>query len=265
MFSAIFHAVLYQPLFNIFVGLYDILPGHDVGLVIVVITVLLRLAVYPLTASSIKAQRSLQELQPKLEALKKQYAGDQQKIAQATMELYKNNKVNPFASCLPLLIQLPILIALYWVMRDGWASTNLSGSLYPFIVNPGTINPGSYWFLNLSKPNVVLAVLAGGAQYLQAKTMNRQQPPKAAGAGGKDENMMVMMNKQMLYMMPAMTVLIGFSLPAGLTLYWFWSTILMAGQQYYMAKKNPIEATNNLIGNKIENNNKTIEGEVVKK
>ncbi|MFA6547618.1 MAG: YidC/Oxa1 family membrane protein insertase [Candidatus Magasanikbacteria bacterium] len=259
MFSNIFHVILYQPLFNIFVGLYNILPGHDVGLVIVVVTVLLRLLVYPLTASSIKAQRSLQELQPKMEALKKQYAGDQQKIAQATMELYKNNKVNPFASCLPLLVQLPILIALYWVMRDGLASTDLAKSLYSFVANPGTINPVSFGFLNLSKPNVVLAVLAGVAQFLQAKTMIRQAPPKSAGEGGKDENMMAMMNKQMLYLMPAMTVLIGFSLPAGLTLYWFWSTILMAGQQYYMSKKNPVVVDIGLLDNKV------IEGEVVKK
>lgn len=260
MFSTFFHVVLYKPLFNIFVGLYNILPGHDVGLVIVVVTVMLRLAVYPLTASSIKAQRSLQELQPKLDALKKQYANDQQKMAQATMELYKNNKVNPFASCLPLLIQLPILIALYWVMRDGLASTNLAQSLYSFVPNPGVINPVSFGFFNLSKPNTILAVLAGVAQYLQAKTMNRQIPPKEAGAGGKDENMMAIMNKQMLYMMPAMTVLIGFSLPAGLTLYWFWSTILMAGQQYFMAKDKPLSATTNSL-----ETNKAIEGEVIKK
>jgi len=258
MISSIFHTILYQPLFNLFVGLYNFLPGHDVGLVIIVVTVLLRLVVYPLTSSSIKAQRSLQELQPKLEALKKQYASEQQKLAQATMELYRNNKVNPFASCLPLLIQLPILIALYWVMRDGLASTNLSGSLYPFVSNPGVINPISFGFFNLSKPNVILAILAGVAQFLQAKTMNRQVPPKEAGAGGKDENMMVIMNKQMLYMMPIMTVLIGFSLPAGLTLYWFWSTLLMALQQYYLSKKNPIVA-NSLATEKI------VEGEVVKK
>jgi YidC/Oxa1 family membrane protein insertase len=259
MFSTLFNVVLYQPLFNIFVGLYNILPGHDVGVVIIVVTVLLRLAVYPLTASSIKAQRSLQELQPKLEALKKQYAGEQQKLAQATMELYRSNKVNPFASCLPLLIQLPILIALYWVMQDGLASTNLSKSLYSFIANPGTINPISFGFLNLSKPNVILAVLAGIAQFWQAKTMNRQVPPKEAGAGGKDENMMAIMNKQMLYMMPAMTVLIGFSLPSGLTLYWFWSTVLMALQQYYMGKNESISSGSSL------GNNKVIEGEVVKK
>lgn len=260
MFSTLFHVVLYQPLFNFFVGLYNVIPGHDVGIVIIVVTVLLRVLVYPLTASSIKAQRSLQELQPKLEALKKQFAGDQQKIAQATMELYKNNKVNPFASCLPLLIQLPILIALYWVMRDGLASNNLSKELYSFVTNPGTINPVSFGFFNLSKPNVILAVLAGIAQFLQAKTMNRQPAPANAGEGAKDENMMVMMNKQMLYMMPVMTVLIGISLPAGLTLYWFWSTILMAGQQYYMTLKSK---KMEVVGSVVVPN--VIEGEVVKK
>ncbi|EKD43843.1 MAG: hypothetical protein ACD_72C00098G0004 [uncultured bacterium] len=258
MISTIFNSILYQPLFNLFVGLYNVVPGHDVGLVIIVVTVLLRLVVYPLTASSIKAQRSMQELQPKLEAIKKQYKDDQQKLAQATMELYRDHKVNPFTSCLPLLIQLPILIALYWVMQDGLASTNLTKELYSFVTNPGTINPMSFGIIDLSKASTVLAFLAGGAQFLQAKTLTRQMPPKEAGVGGKDEGMAAMMNKQMLYMMPIMTVVIGFSLPAGLTLYWFWSTILMALQQIYMNKQSKVLPA----AVKIDN---VIEGEVIKK
>ncbi len=257
MFSYLFHVALYQPLFNIFVGLYNIIPGHDVGVVIIIVTILLRIVVYPLTASSIKAQRSMQELQPKLEAIKKQYKDDQQKLAQATMELYKDHKVNPFTSCLPLLIQLPILIALYWVMRDGLASTNLSAQLYSFVSNPGTINPISFGFFNLSHPNVILALLAGGAQFLQAKTMAQKMPPKDAGEGSKDESMAVMMNKQMLYMMPVMTALIGLRLPAGLTLYWFWSTILMALQQMYISGKSKILHPDKAV-------EKVIEGEIVK-
>jgi len=255
MISSIFHAILYRPLFNFFVELYNILPGHDVGLVIIVITILLRLAVYPLTSSSIKAQRSMQMLQPKLEAIKKQYKDDQQKLAQATMELYKNHKINPLSSCLPLLIQLPILLALYWVMQDGLNSNNLGAQLYSFVSNPGKINPITFGFFNLLNPSIWLAVLAGAAQFLQAKTMTQKMPPSNAGEGSKDESMAAMMNKQMLYMMPIMTVLIGFRLPAGLTLYWFWSTILMAAQQFYLAyrdKKNPASVT-------------ALEGEVIKK
>lgn len=234
---SLFHTVLYQPIFNLFVWLYNVIPGHDVGLVILAITVLVRLALYPLTSSSIKSQRALQDLQPKMAAIKLQYPNDKQKQTQATMELYKNNKVNPLASCLPMLIQLPILIALYRVLQDGLHSKNLADSLYPFISNPGTINQISLGFLNLSLPNTILAVLAGAAQFLQAKTMTRKSPPAQAGEGAKDEAMMVMMNKQMLYFMPVMTVIIGLKLPGGLTLYWFFGTLLMAAQQLWLTKK----------------------------
>ncbi len=235
MFS-IFHTVLYQPIFNLFVFLYNILPGHDVGLVILAITILVRLAVYPLTSASIKSQRALQDLQPKLAAIKQQYADDKQKQTVAIMEMYKNNKVNPLASCLPMLIQLPILIALYAVLRDGLNSKNLADSLYSFISNPGTINQISLGFLNMAKPNYVLAILAGLAQYFQAKTLSTKNPPLQAGEGSKDEAMMSMMNKQMLYFMPVMTVVIGFNLPGGLTLYWFFSTLLMVLQQLWISK-----------------------------
>ena len=234
---SIFNTLLYQPIFNLFVFLYNYIPGHDVGLVILAITILVRLALYPLTGSSIKAQKSLQELQPKMNELKQKYADDKQKQTQAIMELYKTSKVNPLASCLPMLIQLPILIALYMVLRDGLASNNLANVLYSFVSNPGKINAISFGVLDMGKPNTILAVLAGLAQYWQAKTMSRKTPPKEAGSGAKDEAMMSMMNKQMLYFMPIMTVVIGFSLPAGLTLYWFFGTVLMVLQQKLLNKK----------------------------
>ncbi len=237
MFGNLFHVALYQPIFNLFVGLYNILPGHDVGVVIFIITLAVRALVYPLTSSSIKAQRSLQEIQPKLEALKKQHANDKQALAQATMEMYKNNKVNPLTSCLPMLVQLPILIALYLVLRDGLASKDIATSLYSFVQNPGTINPVSLNIFNLSTPSYVLSILAGLAQFWQARSLTRKSPPATAGAGGKDENMMAMMNKQMLYVMPVLTAVIGFSLPGGLTLYWFVSTALMALQQQFLSKQ----------------------------
>jgi len=246
-----FHTILYQPIFNVFVSLYNVIPGHDVGLVILAVTILVRLVLYPLTSSSIKAQRAMQELQPKMAAIKKEFADDKQKQTQAIMELYKTNKVNPITSCLPMLVQLPILIALYMVLQDGLASKDLAESLYSFVNNPGTINQISLGIFNMAKPNYALAVLAGLAQYWQAKTLSRTTPPQEAGPGSKDEAMMSMMNKQMLYFMPIMTTVIGFTLPAGLTLYWFFSTVLMALQQVWQFKKPKIS------GN-------IIEGEVVK-
>jgi len=230
-----FEIILYQPLFNIFVGLYDIIP--DVGVVILIITLVIKLGLYPLTSSSIKSQKSLTNLQPKLEAIKKKYKGEQQTIAQETMKLYKENKVNPFASCLPLLIQMPILIAFYYVLKVGLTTGTDFKLLYSFIPTPEKINTISLGLFDLGKTSIVLALLAGISQWWQAKMMSHKKPPKAAGEGGKDEGMMSMMNKQMLYFMPVITVIIGAQLPAGLTLYWFLSTLLMAIQQLIVFKK----------------------------
>ena len=144
------------------------------------------------------------------------------------------------------------------VLRDGLASNNLLSSLYPFVANPGTINSVSLGLLDMQKASWALAILAGAAQYWQAKMTMAKKAPAQAGAGAKDENMMAMMNKQMIYMMPAMTVLIGFSLPAGLTLYWFFSTLLMGLQQLWLFKKAPNTPNT-------PNTPKIIEGEVVKK
>ena len=250
---ALFEAILYQPLFNAFVGLYNVIP--DVGIVVVIITVVIKLVLYPLTKSSITAQKSLTDIQPKLEALKKEHKDNQQKLAQETMKMYKENKVNPFGSCLPILVQLPVFLAIYWVLRAGLSGENFE-LLYSFINNPGELNTISFGIIDLAKGSIVLAALAGAAQFWQAKMMHRKQPPKAAGEGSKDEGMMSMMNKQMLYFMPGITFFIGMQLPGGLTLYWFISTLLTAVQQKIMGvdKKDDPKQTknNNIIEGKLE-------------
>src|SRR3989339_598983 len=233
--SELFNAILYQPIFNAFVALYNLIP--DVGAVILVVTILIKLVLYPTTSKSIKAQKALTELQPKLEEIKQKYKGDQQRIAQETMKLYKEHKVNPLGSCLPLLVQLPIFIALYWVLRAALTSDNFD-LLYSFVKSPGHINSVTLGLFDLSKiGNIFLALLAGGAQFLQAKMFSHKKPPVEAGKGAKDESMSAMMNKQMTYFMPFITVIIGFQLPAGLALYWFLSTGLTALQQVLLFKK----------------------------
>lgn len=244
----IFQAILYQPIFNGFVGLYDLIP--DVGIAILILTIIVKAILYPLTSSSLKSQKALTELQPKMEELKKKHKDNQQMLAQETMKLYKENKVNPLGSCLPILIQLPVFIALYWVLQAGLAGNELTG-LYPFIPNPGTINTKTFGLVDLKTPSIILAVLAGAAQYWQARMMIRKQPPKEAGTGGKDESMMAMMNKQMLYMMPVLTVIIGIKLPGGLSLYWLLSTVLTALQQKFLFKKKDDGAPPGVIEGKI--------------
>ncbi len=231
----LFQEVFYRPILNLLVFLYNIIPGHDLGLAIILLTIVIKLILHPFSLQSLKSQKALQDIQPKINALKSQYKDDKQGLAKATMDLYKENKVNPFSSCLPLLIQLPFLIAVYQVFRDGLASR--LELVYPFIYKPETINAFSFGFLDLSKPNIILAVLAGAAQFWQAKTMMAKTPKPQPGTETKEMDISAMMNKQMLYMMPALTVFIGISLPGGLTLYWFVLTLLTALQQWLMFRK----------------------------
>ncbi|MFA6533576.1 MAG: YidC/Oxa1 family membrane protein insertase [Patescibacteria group bacterium] len=236
----IYNLVLYQPLFNLLVWLYNTIPGHDFGLAVIALTVIIKLVLYPFSLQSIRAQKAMQQLQPKLEELKKKYKDNKEKLSVEMMNLYRAEKVNPLSSCLPVLIQLPFLIAVYQVFRRGLSNGSFE-ILYPFVANPGTINASFLGLVDLSKPQVVLAVLAGAAQFWQAKMLQVKPPPQGKNgqpiAGAKDENMMAIMNKQMLYMMPLMTVFIGFSLPGGLTLYWLVTTVLTVFMQLFLFRK----------------------------
>ncbi len=232
----LFNAILYQPLFNFLIWLYNILPRHDIGLAIIILTVLIKLILYPFSLQALRAQKALAELQPKIEELKTKYKDRKDLMTQEMMKLYQDNKVNPLSSCLPILIQLPFLIAVYQVFIKGLGSQGLE-NLYPFVANPGHINAISMGFLDLAKPNLILAILAGAAQFWQAKMMPRQGPSKNHVPGSRDESVTAMMNKQMLYFMPIITVLIGASLPGGLTFYWFLTTLLSVGQQYLYFRK----------------------------
>jgi YidC/Oxa1 family membrane protein insertase len=223
--------IFYQPLLNLLIWLYDIIPGHDIGIAIILLTVIIRVVLLPLSKKSIESQKALQDMQPKVEEIKKQFPNKEEQ-GKALIKLYQDNKINPLSSCLPLLIQLPFLIAVYRVFRAGLTKGSLV-LVYPFIYRPEAINVISFGFLDLSKPNWVLAVLAGAAQFWQAKMMiTKQAPIKTKGA--QDENMTAMLNKQMLYFMPLFTVFIGISLPGGLTLYWFVVTLLTILQQIFI-------------------------------
>lgn len=232
----IFQTIFYQPILNLLIFLYNSVSFQDLGVAIILLTIIIKAILYPLTSQSIKSQKALQDLQPKIAELKERFKGKKEELARATMDLYKENKVNPFSSCLPLLIQFPFLIAVYQVFRDGL--NNHLNLIYPFIYKPETINSISFGFLNLAKPNIALAILAGAAQFWQAKMMmtkNKKEKEIVSVDGKKPEpDMAEMMNKQMLYMMPALTIFIGIGLPGGLTLYWFVLTLLTALQQLIM-------------------------------
>ena len=236
---ALFNAIIYQPILNLLIWLYNVIPGNDLGFAIIALTLIVKIVLYPFAKAQIKQQRSLQELQPKMEEIKARLKDDKEAQAKELMELYRKEKVNPAASCLPLIIQLPIFIGLLNALRATLAAKTLT-MLYPFVVNPGSVNTMFLGFVNLSKPNYVLAVLAGAVQFWQSWQMFRRPalitppPPVVAGSkGAEDESMATMMNKQMMYIMPVVTVFIGCTLPGGLALYWIVMSLLTVAQQWY--------------------------------
>jgi YidC/Oxa1 family membrane protein insertase len=244
--SQIFHQILTLPILNLLLWLYDVVPGRDIGIAIILLTILIKAVLYPFAVQQIKQQRALQSIQPKIEEVRSRLKDDKEAQAKELMALYQAEKVNPVASCLPLLVQLPVFIALYHALRSGLTSTGLN-ELYPFVPNPGQVNAMLLGFVDLSRPNYVLAVLAGLVQYVQTRQMLKPKgaitPPPVDIAGKKgteDEDMAAMMNKQMMYIMPAMTVIIGISLPGGLALYWLTMSLLTVLQQWYTLKRHPL-------------------------
>lgn len=221
------------------------MPGHDAGVAIVLITLVVRMILYPFYRSQVKAQKAMQDLQPRLSAIKSEFPDDKEKQAKAMMDLYKEHKVNPFSSCLPLLVQLPVFIAVYQVLRDGLTKPDSLDLLYSFVSKPDVINPFFFGILDLSQRSIILAILAGAAQFWQGKMLYAQRPDPALRKkeGVKDEDTMAIMNKQMMYIMPIMITFIGFSLPSGLSLYWLISTLFMVAQQYIAFRGIPAAET----------------------
>jgi YidC/Oxa1 family membrane protein insertase len=222
-----FFTVFYQPFYNLLVWLYVVMPVASIGIPIIVTTLLIKGALFPLTFRSLKSQKEMQEIQPMIKEIREKYKDDKEKQAQELMAVYKNHNVNPLASCLPLLIQLPIFLALFRVLQEGLGEVK-GDILYTFVQNPETINT-MFLGIDLAQVSVPLAILAAIAQYFQAKQTIARRPAKEIRnkEGAKDEDMMAQMNKMMIYFMPIITLTIGVtSLQGGVMLYWLATTFL---------------------------------------
>jgi YidC/Oxa1 family membrane protein insertase len=232
-----FNTILYQPLFNALVLIYQYLPGHDFGVAVIILTIIIRIIFYPLMVKSIKSQKVMSELQPKIQEIQQKYKNDKEKQAREMMALYQKEKFNPFGGCLPLLIQLPILIALYRVFWRGLQPGAMS-MLYSFVPNPGVINPTFLGLINLGEPNIFLAVIAGIIQFFQTKMLSPKKP-KASQKKDQMGQFSELMQKQMLYFFPIFAVVILSRLPSAVGLYWIVTALFSILQQYLIFKPKP--------------------------
>ena len=246
----LWNSLLVHPIMNLTLFAYSIV--RDFGLAVIFVTILIRLALYPLYVTQIRSQRAMQEVAPAMEELKKKYGKDRQRFSQEQMKLYSERGVNPAAGCLPLVLQMPLLIALYNSLLQlgcglGPPPNNLCPGLthemvesfrYSFIPNPilpdGALDTTAHWLPWISRglqhpdPLFILPVLAGLVQ-LVASVM--AMPAKTV----KSDDPAQRMTQSMAYTFPLITVVIGAQFPAGLTLYWIATTLFQIVQQYFVS------------------------------
>ncbi|MCD5382654.1 YidC/Oxa1 family membrane protein insertase [Candidatus Gracilibacteria bacterium] len=266
-FGKIWDGLFYKPLYNFLIWLIEVGPGNSLAFAIIVLTILIKLALLYPNHKALKSQKELQKIQPKLDEIKKKYAGDQAKIAQETMQIWKKNGVNPMGSCLPILIQFPFLIAIFYIIKDGLTANNaylLYGFLQDF--DYGMINSHFFGLFDLKDSYVwYLAIIIGLTQYWQMHLTFAGQKTQPVGLGGIMEEQMKIMGKTMKYVMPLMITVFSYTMPAGLGIYWFVSTLFSAVQQLYVNYKSDNDDNPKKPGKKNKKNKNISDAVIVKK
>ena len=237
----LYNTVVYEPLFNVLVLLYQYIPGRDFGIAVIVFTLLIRLALYRVSAQAVTAQKKMAALQPKLKELQKKFKDNKQEQSKAVFELYRQEKVNPFSGIVPILIQLPIFFGLFQLFRQGFGPEQLQ-ALYFFVPNPGQIEMSFLGLMNLAESSLVIAVLAGIFQFVQSKQAISPQK-KGKGEKGKPD-FASMMQTQMVYFFPLFTVFIVAQLPSAFGIYWIFTSIFTIWQHWHMTNKEKRAAHN---------------------
>jgi YidC/Oxa1 family membrane protein insertase len=268
----IFELLVTQPIFNLLVTIYSLVPGADFGVTIIIFTVIVRFLLYPLTRSMLHQTRAMRKLQPELVRIKKQAGKNKQLAAAQQMELYKKNSINPFRPIGILLIQLPIFFALYHVITMFTSQRGeIARYTYDFleglapikavIENPDQFNEKLFNIVDLAKPAlhsggveiflVIIALVAGMTQYIMSKQTSPQAAPKkklreimAEAAEGKEADqseMNAIVMSKMTKILPFFMVYIMLILPGALALYYVTSNIVAVIQQHYLLQQDQDE------------------------
>ncbi|MBX4215534.1 YidC/Oxa1 family membrane protein insertase [Candidatus Parcubacteria bacterium] len=231
----LWNSFLYEPLYNGLIFLTSVVPFGDAGIALVILTFGVKLALFPLSQKSIAAQIKLRALEGELAALKEKHKDNKEEQAKATMALYRRHNVNPFSGCLPLLIQLPIVIALYLVFYRGLTPTG--GVLYSFIHYPEHLNTLFLGLIDISGKSLVLAIIAAVLQYVQTSLTLPSAKHKEGASSSFADEFSKSMNTQMRYVLPFFVAFIAYTTSGAVALYWAASSIFTIGQELYVRRR----------------------------
>lgn len=231
MISSLFHTVLYVPIYNLLIFLVDVVPGGDVGIAVIVATLVVKLIIAPFSISAIKTQRRMKFVEPQMKEIKEKYKDDREKLAKETFALYKNNGIRPFSSILVTFLQLPVIIALYLVFRHEHLLSPNTALIYHFVALPTRISPLFLGIFPTTGHSIILALIAAAFQFTQAY-ITIPVPEKGKNASSSEEFARAM-SLQSRFILPALIGGIAYTAGA-LALYFITSSIVGIVQEYYI-------------------------------
>ena len=223
----IFFTLLVQPLLNVLVLFYN-LPIIGLGGAIILLTLLIKFLLFPLNSKAIRFQKKFQVVQIKMKEIQEKYKDNMELSSQKTLELLKKEKVNPFMGFLPMLLQIPIMIGLFFILKEG-IDLNY---LYDFVYNPGIVS-SDFFGIDLSVPNLVLAGITAVSQFAFSKVMQAKTVKGEKGKKKKADSMTAF-GKYIVYLLPIITFFISLTLPAALAVYWTTNALASIAQHLYI-------------------------------
>lgn len=238
--SFIWHTFFFDPIYNGLVFFIDLIPGGDVGLSIVAITLVVKFILLPLSLKASRMQKIVKELEPKMAEIKERHKDDREALARATMAVYKEAGINPFSGIFLMLLQIPIVIALYFSVYSG-GGVQLPGInvdlLYSFVPAPETIDMIFLGFVNIAAKSLPLAILAGATQFIQARLSLPALEPKKDGVASMKDDFARSMHLNMRYVLPVMIGFIAYTLSASVALYFTISNLFAIAQELFIRRR----------------------------
>lgn len=235
----LFYTVLYDPLYNALVALIHIVPGADIGIAVIVLTIIVKLILFPLSLKAVRTQLKMKTIQGKVKELQDTYKDNREELGRKMLALYKEQNINPFSGFLLILIQIPIILALYWVFaRANFPSINME-ILYSFTPVPDTMNVVFLGLADITQAkHAILALGAAITQYLQARFAFPKPEPKKEGEESTfKDDLAKSMSIQIKYVMPVIIFFFAYNLIGAISLYWMVSNLFSIGQELYVRNK----------------------------
>jgi len=245
MVPYLFNTIFYEPLYNGLIFLVSVTPGNDIGIAVVVLTLIVKFIILPFTHKSTKTQSQMKILEPEIKEIKEKHKEDKQEQAKQTMELYRRHGVNPFTGCLTMIVQLPIIFALYWVFWKGLtidpalidSFESIPGYInslllnqdiiYSFVSPPDFIKVKFLGLVDVTGKSIILALIAGVSQYFQIKLSMPGNVGLSSlkSTGSLKDDIAKSMSFQMRYILPVFVVVFAYTISAAVALYWATSNI----------------------------------------